>query len=126
LTAVALINTGRDIIRCVHGLVSQHTEEGDYLVQYISWDTRIYALISYESTNLCKSTHDNTICLNVHKGTMASHMFKLHNGYEYFVLYLINKNNNIESFLFYFRYYTDVYLFSILYNFMHAELNSVC
>jgi len=24
-------------------------------------------------------------------------MFKLHNEYEYFVLYLINKNNNIDT-----------------------------
>lgn len=35
------------ITRCVHGLVSQHTEEWDCLVQYIFWDTRIYALSTY-------------------------------------------------------------------------------
>ena len=52
-------------------------------------------------------------------------MFKLHNGYEYFILYLINKNNNIDT---HFNFISDIrcYLFSILYNLKLSELNSVC
>jgi hypothetical protein len=34
-----------------------------------------------------------------------TYVHKLHNGYEYFVLYLINKNNNID---FHFNFISDI------------------